>query len=323
MKTGLPNITDVQLVKYIAAEANQEEVAQVEAWLEQDAENRHHFNQLQAIWQQTAALAPNSVFNEQQAWDRFTKKLAQRPVVKPLPFNAGWWKVAAMVLLVVTGIVTYNIIRRFNIEKPLQIIAGNTALTRVLPDGSTVVLNKHASLEYPSQFNSKERKVTLKGEGFFTVTHNTAQPFVVACGKLNITVVGTAFNVKMGTDTTTVIVEEGKVRVSNEQQSLLLLPGQQASVNNNSGQMQQTNQTDRLYMYYRNRVFVCDATPLWKLVEALNDAYDAHIVIANKELANLPISTTFNNEPLDKILLVIAQTFNARWEKKENSILLK
>lgn len=80
---------------------------------------------------------------------------------------------------------------------------------------------------------------------------------------------------------------------------------------------------DKLYNYYRSKEFVCVETPLWKLVQVLNEAYNANIVIENKTIRSLPITTTFNNEPLDNILDVVSATFSITVEKKEDRIVLK
>jgi hypothetical protein len=55
----------------------------------------------------------------------------------------------------------------------------------------------------------------------------------------------------------------------------------------------------------------------------LNEAYEAHIVIGRKELENMPLTTTFNNESLDTILDIIAQTFSASLEKKDGQVIIK
>jgi ferric-dicitrate binding protein FerR (iron transport regulator) len=80
---------------------------------------------------------------------------------------------------------------------------------------------------------------------------------------------------------------------------------------------------DRLYNYYRSKEFVCDDTPLWKLVEVLNEAYGANIIIENKELRGLKLNTTFNNESLDRILEVIATTFDITVTPEKDRIILK
>ncbi len=316
-------MTDALLVKYLVGEADQADEARIEAWLAGREDNRAYFNQFKILWQQSVTLAPTLSVDESAAWKKFSQQLQQRPAVIPIHRQMGWWQIAALLVLAITGIVTFAIVKEIKAREAIQVVADNIPVTRTLPDGSAVILNKHASLEYPARFMNKERRVTMKGEVFFKVTSNARQPFVVACPNVNVTVVGTAFNVKATATVTTVIVEEGRVRVTGKGESILLNPGEQVVVNNTNGAMQKAVNTDKLYRYYRNHIFVCNATPLWKLIETLNEAYDANIVIANKELANLPISTTFDNEPLDKILNVVSQTFNVRVEKKDSSILLK
>ena len=94
---------------------------------------------------------------------------------------------------------------------------------------------------------------------------------------------GTSFNVKSSNGGTEVIVETGRVLVSRNKQTLLLLPGEKIFVENKNAELEKTVNTDRLYMYYRNHEIICDATPLWKLVQVLNEAYDTNIVIANRK----------------------------------------
>jgi ferric-dicitrate binding protein FerR (iron transport regulator) len=76
--------------------------------------------------------------------------------------------------------------------------------------------------------------------------------------------------------------------------------------------------TDKLYNYYRSKEFVCDDTPLWKLVQVVNEAYDAKIIIGRKELNDMRLTTTFNNESLEKVLEIIHLTFDITVTKKED-----
>jgi ferric-dicitrate binding protein FerR (iron transport regulator) len=78
-----------------------------------------------------------------------------------------------------------------------------------------------------------------------------------------------------------------------------------------------------LYNYYVTHEFVCDDTPLWKLVEVLNEAYGSHIEIANPDLRNLPLTATFHNEPLDRTLSIISETFSITVEHQNEKIILK
>ena len=67
----------------------------------------------------------------------------------------------------------------------------------VLPDGSVVDLNSGSGLKYSSSdFNSDSRSVSLTGEGFFSITKDSARPFYVTTAGIKLKVLGTTFNVK-------------------------------------------------------------------------------------------------------------------------------
>ena len=66
-----------------------------------------------------------------------------------------------------------------------------------LPDGSSVWLNGGSKLIYDNKnFGDKTRQVTLSGEAFFDVVKNPNKPFIIHTNKMQIKVLGTAFNVK-------------------------------------------------------------------------------------------------------------------------------
>lgn len=67
----------------------------------------------------------------------------------------------------------------------------------VLPDGSQVWLNAGSNLDYNnSVFNKDLREVTLNGEAYFDVTKNAEKPFIIHTKKMDVKVIGTAFNVR-------------------------------------------------------------------------------------------------------------------------------
>jgi ferric-dicitrate binding protein FerR (iron transport regulator) len=81
---------------------------------------------------------------------------------------------------------------------------------------------------------------------------------------------------------------------------------------------------DLLYNYYRSHEFAARNTPLWRVVNILNEAYDAHIQIQGKELQNTPLTATFKEESLDKILQVLMLTTpGIHMQKTGQAIILK
>lgn len=73
-----------------------------------------------------------------------------------------------------------------------------------LADGTRIVLNADTWFEYPSTFDSQpERRVKIKGEGFFEVKSDTTKPFYVEIpNSESIRVLGTCFNVSAYEDNT-------------------------------------------------------------------------------------------------------------------------
>jgi ferric-dicitrate binding protein FerR (iron transport regulator) len=138
-----------------------------------------------------------------------------------------------------------------------------------------------------------------------------------------VKVVGTSFNIRSVNGNTEVIVETGIVEVSQKNRKVVLHPKEKVLIGNRDTALVKNQETDALYNYYRTNEFVCDNTPLWKLVEVLNEAYHVQIVIGRNELRNLPLTTTFSNESLDRILEVISITFNTKINRAGDRIIIQ
>ncbi|KAA2238535.1 DUF4974 domain-containing protein [Chitinophaga agrisoli] len=105
-----------------------------------------------------------------------------------------------------------------------------------LPDGTQAWLNAASSLRYPTLFTGLQRIVEVTGEVYFEVAANAAQPFIVQSSGLEITVLGTHFNVNTYKDdgTLRVTLLEGAVKVKGDGSPVTLQPGQEAIISNNN-----------------------------------------------------------------------------------------
>lgn len=96
---------------------------------------------------------------------------------------------------------------------PTTFAADSGPRTVALSDGSLVQLNTGS--EVREQFTAHERRVLLaRGEAHFSVTKNSARPFIVRAGALDIRAVGTAFNINLQAATVDVVVTEGRVQLA-------------------------------------------------------------------------------------------------------------
>ncbi|MEH6308439.1 FecR domain-containing protein [Olivibacter sp. CPCC 100613] len=331
---------DELLVKFLLKEASSEEDQYVQAWLAEDQANRKKFEQFKLIWDSSEQLAIQHPIDENLAWKRFQLLRDQRSekkpedAIHPIPNlqeyktrrPTGWLNVAAGILMfmgLMTGIYLYVIAPKHPYLHSIKMTAKEQPLTKTLPDGTTVTLNRHAKLAYTENFFSGQRQVNMSGEVFFDVISDKKRPFSVTVKDLSIRVLGTSFNVKSNRKLTEVIVETGAVQVNREDVVIKLSPDEKAIAVAEQKGLKQEKQHDKLYDYYRSKMFKLDGTPLWRFVEVLNEVYQAHIVIENTAIAGLPITTTFDNDSLSGILNTLCKTLQLDMERTGKTILLK
>jgi transmembrane sensor len=328
---------DELLVKYLLGEATGEESRSAEEWINASRDNKRYFDHFKLIWEESRQLAVASDIDENAAWARFQQRVAPQVternesnydqvnnvVAFPLKKKRTAWRAAAAVAVLMFGTWIAYFYYETNANR-VTLASADTVRIDTLPDGSVVTLNKNSSLAYARNFKGNIRAVTLKGEAFFNVTPNKAKPFEITVEDVTVRVVGTSFNVKNTREKTEIIVETGIVTVAKRRNQVKLLPKQKATVMKKGDAPVIEKNNDDLYNFYRTKEFVCNNTPLYKLVEALNESYNAKITIQNTAIRNLPITTTFHRkDPLNLILGVIVETQNIQIEQKEGTVILK
>lgn len=153
----------------------------------------------------------------------------------------------------------------------------------VLPDGTKVWLNAASTLQFPVAFNGKERVVELTGEAYFEVARNASQPFKLkAAGKMDITVLGTAFNVNAYTNEkhSYATLVEGAVRISltgEAGNAVILKPGDQAQADS-AGMDVTRNANVEKAIAWKNGLFNFDGVGLREMMRQLERWYDLEVV---------------------------------------------
>ena len=155
----------------------------------------------------------------------------------------------------------------------------------VLPDGSKVWLNAASSLRFPIAFAGDERSVLLTGEAYFEINpasggNGQRLPFTVNVNGVKVSVLGTHFNVMAYNDEAAIqtTLLEGAVKVSNDNASGLLKPGQQALVQD--GKIKVVNATNaESTVSWKNGFFDFDnGADLPTVMRQISRWYDVDIV---------------------------------------------
>ena len=116
-------------------------------------------------------------------------------------------------------------------------VAKGKRLELKLSDGSLVTLNATSQFSFPLEFDHKERKTELSGEGYFEIAHDAKHPFSVQTATQLVEVYGTKFNVREypNDSTASTALFSGKVSVrkrygSNYGKADFLTPGKQLTL---------------------------------------------------------------------------------------------
>ena len=334
MRANFSNVNEELLVKYLLGEANEAELDEVADWMNASEENKKYYEHFALIWNESKKIEGTSNVNVEDAWNKFQVRRAESERTKkenretrvmefPAANKFNWVRAAAiLVLLAGAGWMIYTL-GVGNSGSVMAVNSGNSVLIDTLPDGSVVTMNKNSSITYNSKFNGDIRSVKLEGEAFFNVAPDKEHPFIIDVNGATVTVVGTAFNVKNTGDKTVVTVESGIVDVAKNQNGVRLLPNEQATVLGTRDAPIKSNSTDNLYNYYKTKTFVCNNTPLSRLVDVLNEAYGVKIIIENEQMEYRTITTTFEQDSLQEIFSVLEKHYNIQASKEGDKIILQ
>lgn len=173
-------------------------------------------------------------------------------------------------------------------------VGGEYLLT--LSDGTKIWLNSQTTLRYPVSFNGTERNVYLEGEAFFEVAPNKQRPFnVVTSHNVKVEVLGTSFNVRAYKDEEKIetVLEEGKVKMSKDSESVILEPGTLAAYKEESGEFSTQTVNIELFTAWRNGNYVFENTNINDILNTLSRWYGIEISYADSEVKSLVFSGSF------------------------------
>lgn len=161
----------------------------------------------------------------------------------------------------------------------------------VLPDGSKVWLNAASSLRFPTSFTGDIRSVEVTGEAYFEIAPEPEKPFIVKVGPAHIQVLGTAFEVNAYEEEKTIrtTLSEGAVKMvpvwgTQKNEGVSLRPGQQGSMNRQTGQLQVKTVNVESVLAWKNGLFYFDNTNIKTIMREVSRWYNVDVVYETSEL---------------------------------------
>ncbi|MDE6269242.1 MAG: FecR domain-containing protein, partial [Muribaculaceae bacterium] len=293
------------IARYLADETTPEENAELLRILEESEDVRRDFFALKDVWH---ALHP-AFGGEQIETERAEKLLLARTGIVRERWHHRWLKmfmrIAAVLLIPVAVLAVYLGLRGGGqLHVPEYTIAaayGYTVETE-LPDGSHVWLNANSSLSYPARFSSRERGVSLRGEGYFSVQADKEHPFCVHTPDMAVTATGTQFNVNAyeRTGRSMVTLVDGRVSVDACGRTYRIAPGEHLELCNDTVNLS-TDVNVEKYCSWRDGILIFDNDPLRDICERLEQLHNVDFEI-DPEVADDHFHIILKGENLDDML---------------------
>lgn len=322
--------SDIEIIisRYLSKEATPEEIKVLDDWISATPENYRSFLSQKNVWE-----VSHPAFNPEEIdVDNAHRKVMEQilhpnqPVsVRPkLSFLHYWQQVAAILLLPLL------ILSAYLYFKPASQIAetyqesfapyGTWSVVN-LPDGSKVWLNAGSSLKYPTQFNDKQRVVSMQGEAYFEVESDKEHPFIVKTKQLTVEATGTAFNVNAYAPdhVAAVTLVKGKVAVTLDQKKTISLsPGEKIDYNLATS-LYNVNKTNTYkWCSWKDGILIFRDDPLEYVFKRLGQTYNVEFILKDAELGKYSYKATFEGESLNEILRLLEMSAPIRCKEVSN-----
>jgi transmembrane sensor len=190
-----------------------------------------------------------------------------------------------------------------------------------LPDGTEVWLDAASSIHYPTAFTGKTRTVGITGQAYFEVKHKASQPFVVMVNGIQITDIGTHFNISAYNDENSMktTLLEGAVAVTTDTKKLVLNPGEQAEIINHSLDLKKGVDVEAV-MAWKNGRFQFDGTGIEEVMRQISRWYNVDIEYTSKIPNQHFMGDISRNVGISKVMDMLMATEAVHFKIEGNKI---
>lgn len=328
MKDNKKNSIDELLIRYLTGIVTDNERVELEKWLNSNEENRNYFNKFKSVWELSSNLKEYREIDTESSLKNVKKRIdfnsKTEAKVKPL-----WMAMRIAAILVIFFGIYLIFSKKEDVSDTLKIVkieSSDKIKVLILPDSSIITLNLASVIEYPENFEGKERRVKFKGEAYFEVVPNKSRPFIIETSKSETRVVGTAFNLKAVADekTESIVVTEGIVEFSGKtattKKAVKLEKGEKAILNS---ELKKEKNTDPNFMAWKTGVLVFDNQNLLDALQVLSGFYKVKFMVKDSVLTSYTLSGRYEKLSISELTEVLEMTLNLKVEKQGEIYWLK
>ena len=313
---------ETKLFHYFNNTLPEQEIADVEAWINSSEENRKLAQQLYWLNYASDTLQTMRSVDTKAALNKVRGRIAasRRRVLWNKVAN-----VAALLFIPVAAIAFWGLRHEPQVVEEVQFVEMRTPSGMVssitLPDSSKVWLNSNSYLKYPLRFED-ERRVELVGEAYFVVSKDENKRFVVQTDVMEIEVKGTEFNVdayeRSGRDVRTTLVK-GSINMTfdgsdNREHFVEVYPGQRVAIDPVSKDWNIRRVNTSGTAAWKDGRIVFDKTPFMEALRMIENRFNVEFVVKNPKYYEHNFTGMFTDQRLEVILEHFKRSSNMRFK---------
>ena len=180
-----------------------------------------------------------------------------------------------------------------------------------LPDGTSVILNSASRITYTSGYNRRNRTVGLTGEAYFDVARNEKKPFTVRTSGMDVTALGTEFNVKAYEEDSeiTATLVKGSIRADVDGSSEILSPNQYITLDKTTGKTETATAENPDYLVpWKNNELLFSGETLREIARDLERMYNMEVIFMDDKAGEFSYTGLVRNSSLHNVLDLISGT---------------
>lgn len=290
-----------KLIESIISASTKKNDPEVDAWVNESAENREEYIQYKNLW---AIMQTGSEISELQIRNSLSLVRQKTEPAKPPISIWNLMKYAAMIFVtLLSGYLIGKIEVKHEVAMNEVFVPKGNRSSVTLPDGTKAWINNGTKITYPEKFSEKERVIELEGEGFFDVVHDKAHPFIVKVGENRVKVLGTKFALVAYPEDKFIKAEliSGKIEFdvkgdnqSDEFKSYFIEPSQGLVLEKSSGKVTESKISDGFYDYWQNGVYQFKDESFEELAKKIERIYNVEVTFNDQSLKKRLFSGTLS-----------------------------
>lgn len=323
------------IAKYLQGDLNLDEQHELSKWLQEDQRNPKLLKQISSYWHNHKdGLDVQEIEVRIRIQDMIQKEsLGSIQIRKPEP----WWvrySVAASFLIICALIFALyqanSSAEEYELRSATKVIEkvslpGQKITTR-LTDGTLVNMNAGSKILVPEFFEEDRRVVSLVGEAFFNVSRDESKPFIIKTGDIEVTVLGTSFNVLAYDDGSkkAVQVKSGKVSVKNRFGEEIIIEKNEMIVCDLDGELKKylIDDMDLAFGWIDKRMVFKDHN-FTEVLKALERWYGLEVKFERDIISGIKYTAKYENPSLTEVMQSLSHVYQFNYEINGKNLSIK